>query len=610
LISPIRIPQTGPPSTATLVASDPKENDHFGAAVAISGAIAAVGAPDEDTGSGQCTGIGIGDPDLGVVYTFALSGSAWTQNARLALPEPYCGDAPRFGARVALSGSALVVGSFRRQVNANLDLGHAFLYLAAGSPGALAPWYFRAELDPSDSAPMALPGSGVATDGTTVLIGAQHYGTGDGRGRAYTFDNLTTLVDCNNNGIHDSCELLDCNNNGIPDDCDVIGGAQDCNQNLVPDDCERYGPVDIVFLIDSSGSTAPNAERVCQVLSDAAAIIGANARGSCVRFLRIAEPAAGNFPCLFNDANMTDPVPTVGMFLLGNNNPPIPGNPPPCCTILDSDESWAGAVAVAAHHYGWRRAWTRVIVPVSDEGAWAGDDPVCDPFGEDGDAAAHAAAVAIDHDCIVFPFAETSGFISDCAILPMQAIASATGGAVIDSQSALAAQNLAAAILAALPIIGPDCDGDTIPDVCEIADQGNPTHDCNCNGIPDDCEILAGLPDLNTNGVPDECEAITCIEDGDLNEDGEVGFDDLIILLNLWGSGAGPADLNGDGLVGLQDLLIILNNWGWCYCRLGCGVANPKNVAPESISDCLQRFGNNPVALAKCIEAMMLSGTP
>jgi len=45
-------------------------------------------------------------------------------------------------------------------------------------------------------------------------------------------------VDCNDNGIADTCDLddgtsLDCNENGVPDDCET-----DCNGNTIPDDCD------------------------------------------------------------------------------------------------------------------------------------------------------------------------------------------------------------------------------------------------------------------------------------------------------------------------------------------------------------------------------------
>ena len=49
---------------------------------------------------------------------------------------------------------------------------------------------------------------------------------------------------------------------------------------------------------------------------------------------------------------------------------------------------------------------------------------------------------------------------------------------------------------------------------------------------------------------------------GDLNDDGIVGVDDLLILLGDWGPCSGcPADINGDAVVGVDDLLIMLSHF-------------------------------------------------
>jgi len=49
---------------------------------------------------------------------------------------------------------------------------------------------------------------------------------------------------------------------------------------------------------------------------------------------------------------------------------------------------------------------------------------------------------------------------------------------------------------------------------------------------------------------------------GDLDDDGIVGFQDLLALLAAWGPCAGcPADLNGDGDVGFGDVLLLLAAW-------------------------------------------------
>lgn len=49
-----------------------------------------------------------------------------------------------------------------------------------------------------------------------------------------------------------------------------------------------------------------------------------------------------------------------------------------------------------------------------------------------------------------------------------------------------------------------DCNGDMVPDECQLGEN-----DCNNNNIPDDCDIATGTSlDCQPNGIPDECEII------------------------------------------------------------------------------------------------------
>jgi hypothetical protein len=51
----------------------------------------------------------------------------------------------------------------------------------------------------------------------------------------------------------------------------------------------------------------------------------------------------------------------------------------------------------------------------------------------------------------------------------------------------------------------PDCNGNGIPDACDIAD--GTSGDCDQNGVPDECQLAAGTSqDCNGNGIPDECD--------------------------------------------------------------------------------------------------------
>ncbi|MBX3373154.1 MAG: hypothetical protein KF817_04910 [Phycisphaeraceae bacterium] len=89
-----------------------------------------------------------------------------------------------------------------------------------------------------------------------------------------------------------------------------------------------------------------------------------------------------------------------------------------------------------------------------------------------------------------------------------------------------------------------------------------------------------------------------CDRPGDLDEDGGIGFSDLLLLLANWGPCGHacawcPWDLDGNRDVGFSDLLILSSNWGVC--------GQQAMGLPQSVQDCIARVGYDPVALAACI---------
>jgi len=62
--------------------------------------------------------------------------------------------------------------------------------------------------------------------------------------------------------------------------------------------------------------------------------------------------------------------------------------------------------------------------------------------------------------------------------------------------------------------------------------------------------------------VYDLTECLSCA--GDLNLDGDAGFEDLIRILSRWNEEGGEEDLDDNGLVGLGDVLRLLSVWGPC----------------------------------------------
>ena len=89
--------------------------------------------------------------------------------------------------------------------------------------------------------------------------------------------------------------------------------------------------------------------------------------------------------------------------------------------------------------------------------------------------------------------------------------------------------------------------------------------DCNGDGVPDACNIAAdGSLDQNSNGILDECEALLFLR-GDCNADGNVDLADAACVLNwLFAGGAAPfcvkaADANDTGTINLTDSVYLLN---------------------------------------------------
>ncbi len=110
------------------------------------------------------------------------------------------------------------------------------------------------------------------------------------------------------------------------------------------------------------------------------------------------------------------------------------------------------------------------------------------------------------------------------------------------------------------------------PNVSFVADTGgipsnmlNGVHDIGVFDVNGDCWLDLVIGRCNTTTVwinqGDGTDCPTCI--GDVDNDGDVGVKDLLILLGAWGPCVGcPADFDDSGDVGVKDLLILLGAWG------------------------------------------------
>lgn len=89
--------------------------------------------------------------------------------------------------------------------------------------------------------------------------------------------------------------------------------------------------------------------------------------------------------------------------------------------------------------------------------------------------------------------------------------------------------------------------------------------DCDGNGIPDSCDLV-GQPqrDRNANGVLDPCERPACI--ADYNDDGGVDGADVAEFFEAWSAGEIRSDVNYDGGVDGADVGAFFNNWVAAAC--------------------------------------------
>jgi len=151
---------------AKLTPSDGATRDLFGNAVAIDGDTIVVGSYfDGDKGF-----------QSGSVYVFTLTGTTWTEQAKLV---PQDGAANNhFGGSVAIDGDTIVVGAAEDDTD-GMSSGSAYIFTRTGST-----WTERIKLLPSDGREYGSFGSSVAISGDTIVVGAT--------GGAYVID--LTLV--------------------------------------------------------------------------------------------------------------------------------------------------------------------------------------------------------------------------------------------------------------------------------------------------------------------------------------------------------------------------------------------------------------------------------
>ncbi len=298
------------------------------------------------------------------------------------------------------------------------------------------------------------------------------------------------------------CGFIDCNENNVPDDVDIARETSfDCNEDGVPDECAACPPLDLVFLLDTSGSMEDEGAAICQSIDSVVEDLGRRGITLNPEVLAIAPRELEDLPPCVADLSVS----VEGQF----GDVVVPGDNGTCPGTLtgnqdsEKDENWAPATAIIAEQYPWSAGAIRLVVPISDEGACLGSQPSCFDPGDDRDAVENAIAVANANDVIVAP---VTGDGSDtCVITLANDLAAGTGGVSFQSENAEELGGAITEIVEELCRLATDCNLNQIPDECELAD--GTAQDCNENGVLDECDIENGTSeDCQPNGIPDECD--------------------------------------------------------------------------------------------------------
>jgi putative cell wall-binding protein len=144
--------------------------DRFGAAVALFGGTAVIGALcDDDRGT-----------DAGSAYVFTRSGTTWSQQQKLTATDGAAGD--YLGFSVAVCVDTIVVGAFHDDDEGSSS-GSAYVFARSGTT-----WATQKKLTASDAEPGDEFGWSVAVSGGTIAVGARsNFGAVFDSGAAYVY---------------------------------------------------------------------------------------------------------------------------------------------------------------------------------------------------------------------------------------------------------------------------------------------------------------------------------------------------------------------------------------------------------------------------------------
>jgi hypothetical protein len=264
-----------------------------------------------------------------------------------------------------------------------------------------------------------------------------------------------TSLDCNANSVPDECEP-DCNTNGIPDECDItVGTSLDCDLNTVPDECDMaVGAGGCSFPLSlSENATGAADDRFVGPPDDIYYGLG----GQIVTY---------ELDCGFI---YDGPGLDITVYELDSGTPEFN-----LVDVLVSEDGVSFASVKATET-------TAVNIPGDEQ---HGSNNYARSYDLDGSGIILARFVRLD--------GSGSGSAGSSAGFDLDAIGVINKlGRDCDSSGTL---DLCEGLN--------DCDGNLLPDICEIVLTG----DCNTNGVPDDCDLAGASTDCNHNGLLDECD--------------------------------------------------------------------------------------------------------
>jgi hypothetical protein len=364
----------------------------------------------------------------------------------------------------------------------------------------------------------------------------------DGDGVADCVDNCVAVAnpsqtDCDGNGIGEACETFtDCNANGIPDSCDLASGfAKDCNGNGKPDSCD----------LAVSGSPYPGA-----VLWTVAS--GGNGHWYGIddqytpnwkQARSRATQLNGHLVSLTSTAEQT----FVSQFVTSRG--------------LGSYDVWLGAYRDAVSGTSPTQNWHWVTGESWSFTAWRPDGQPTDFSG-----AIYLAATTVLADQLrwvnsienhepgnvraVIEWSTSLPTESDCNANTIPDSCEIANGGDCNNNGLLDACET-------FDHTTPDCNNNGVPDSCDI--ESRFARDCDLNNVPDSCDIAAGALDENSDGRIDACNYAM----GDFDLSNEVDSSDLSFMLLFFGEENPPfGDLDGSGVCDSADLSFCLLNFG------------------------------------------------